>query len=273
MSAFCPLPDRRRHHAPPKSEMGLVMALLVLLAVGALLHRFVARPLQMLAQAAGRLNDGQLGTHAALQGPVEIAELAQGFNGMAQAIQDAQQALINSEERTLQSMGDGLIATDARARITLISPAAERFTGWTLAQARGRAISDVAVIESAITGLPTEIPAAPIRNTQGGIEGVVLVFQDVTEAYRMRRALADSEQHFRTLAQELGDGWETVGWKACIRTIWRAAFAPMSPPLMPAKPLTWNTACVMPTASTAGFLVHRPQAHQDWLAVLLKTVG
>jgi len=129
----------------------------------------------------------------------------------------------------------------------------------------------VFVIESAITGLPAEIPvkrvliegsvlglanhtvlvardgtrrdvsdsAAPIRNAQGGIEGVVLVFQDVTEAYRLRRALADSEQHFRslanhgqaliwtagldkkcnyfntvwlaftgrTLAQELGDGW------------------------------------------------------------------
>lgn len=253
---------------------GLAAAMLVLLAVGVLLHLFVARPLQVLAQAAGRLQQGQLGTRAILQGPLEIVQLAQGFNGMAQAIQDAQQAQITSEERialTLQSMGDGLIATDTRARITLMNPAAERVTGWTLAQARGLAISDVFVIESAITGLPAEIPvervltegvvlglanhavlvardgtrrdvsdsAAPIRNAQGVIEGVVLVFQDVTEAYRMRRALADSEQHFRdlanngqaliwtagldkkcdyfntvwlaftgrTLAQELGDGW------------------------------------------------------------------
>ncbi|MBB1073265.1 EAL domain-containing protein [Rhodoferax sp. 4810] len=253
---------------------GLVSALLALLAVGALLHRFVAQPLQLLAQAAGRLKQGQLGTRASVQGPLEIAELAQDFNAMAQAIEDAQQALITSEERmtiTLNSIGDGLITTDTRARITLMNPAAERFTGWTLAQARGLAISDVFVIESAITGLPAEIPvkrvltegtvlglanhtvlvardgtrrdvsdsAAPIRSANGFIEGVVLVFQDVTEAYRMRRALADSEQHFRslanngqaliwtagldkkcnyfnsvwlaftgrTLAQELGDGW------------------------------------------------------------------
>lgn len=239
---------------------GLMTALLVLLAVGMMLHHFVARPLQVLAQAAGRLKQGQLGTRAALQGPREIDELAQGFNGMAQAIQDAQQALINSEERmslTLQSMGDGLIATDTRARITLMNPAAERFTGWTLAQARGLAISDVFVIESAITGLPAEIPvkrvliegsvlglanhtvlvardgtrrdvsdsAAPIRNAQGGIEGVVLVFQDVTEAYRLRRALADSEQHFRTLANH-GQAliWTAGLDKKCnyFNTVWLA---------------------------------------------------
>lgn len=263
-----------RHNALLSRLPGLITALLVLLAVGTLLHRFVSRPLQTLADAAGRLQQGQLGSRAAVQGPREIATLARDFNAMAQAIEDAQQALVTSEQRmatTLQSIGDGLIATDTRARITLMNPAAERFTGWTLAQARGLAISDVFVIESALTGLPAEIPvkrvllegtvlglanhtvlvardgtrrdvadsAAPIRNAHGVIEGVVLVFQDVTESYRMRRALADSEQHFRsladngqaliwtagldkkcdyfnsvwlrftgrTLAQELGDGW------------------------------------------------------------------
>lgn len=214
---------------------GLVLALLVLLVVGLLLRRFVARPLQAVSDAAGRLKEGQLTSRAAVQGPLEIAALARDFNGMAQAIEDAQKALITSEERmsiTLHSIGDGLIATDARARITLMNPAAERFTGWTLNEARGLPISDVFVIESELTGQPAEIPvkrvlnegtvqglanhtvliardgtrrdvadsAAPIRNARGVIEGVVLVFQDVTEQYRMRRALADSEHHYRTLA-------------------------------------------------------------------------
>lgn len=213
----------------------LATALLVLMAVAALLYLVVDRPLRVLASAARRLKEGHLDTRAKVRGPLEIVELAQDFNDMAQAIEDAQRALITSEERmsiTLHSMGDGLIATDARARITLMNPAAERFTGWKLNEARGRAISDVFVIESALTGLPAEIPvkrvleegtiqglanhtvlvtrdgarrdvadsAAPIRNAQGSIEGVVLVFQDVTEQYRMRIALADSEQHFRTLA-------------------------------------------------------------------------
>ena len=214
---------------------GLVLAFLVLVAVWLLLRHFVARPLQDMSGAAGRLKQGQLASRAVVQGPLEIAALAHDFNDMAQAIEDAQIALITSEERmsiTLHSIGDGLIATDARARITLMNPAAEQFTGWKLEEARGLPISDVFVIESALTGLPAEIPvkrvltegtvlglanhtvliahdgtrrdvadsAAPIRNAQGAIEGVVLVFQDVTEQYRMRRALADSEQHYRTLA-------------------------------------------------------------------------
>jgi diguanylate cyclase (GGDEF)-like protein/PAS domain S-box-containing protein len=214
---------------------GLVLALLVLAAVWLLLQRYVAQPLQDMSEATDRLKQGQLSSRATVQGPLEIALLARDFNDMAQAIEDAQKALITSEERmsiTLHSVGDGLIATDARARITLMNPAAERFTGWKQQDARGLPISDVFVIESALTGQPAEIPvgrvlnegtvqglanhtvliardgtrrdvadtAAPIRNASGTIEGVVLVFQDVTEQYRMRRALADSEHHFRTLA-------------------------------------------------------------------------
>ena len=209
--------------------------MLVLLAVGLLLNGYVARPLQRLAHTASLLKQGQLGTRAAVQGPREIAELAQSFNAMAQAMEDAQRALVASEQRmfiTLNSIGDGLIATDARERITLMNPAAEHFTGWPLELARGRSIEEVFVIENAMTGQSAEIPikrvltegivlglanhtvlvardgsrrdiadsAAPIRNAHGQIEGVVLVFQDETERYGMRRALAESEQHFRTLA-------------------------------------------------------------------------
>ncbi len=224
-----------RHATLVSRVPGLVTAMLVLLAVGMLLNGYVARPLQRLAHSASLLKQGQLGTRAAVQGPYEIAELAQNFNAMAQAMEDAQRALLASEQRlfiTLHSIGDGLIATDARERITLMNPAAEHFTGWPLELARGRSIEEVFVIENAMTGQPADIPikrvltegivlglanhtvliardgtrrdiadsAAPIRNAQGQIEGVVLVFQDETERYGMRRALAESEQHFRTLA-------------------------------------------------------------------------
>jgi diguanylate cyclase (GGDEF)-like protein/PAS domain S-box-containing protein len=227
--------QQARYQALMSLAPGLVAAVLVLLAMAALLYLVVERPLHALASAAGRLKEGHLGTRAKVRGPLEIAGLAKDFNSMAQAIEDAQRTLVTKEEQisiTVQSIGDGLIATDTRARITLMNPAAERFTGWKLDEARGRAISDVFVIESALTGLPADIPvkrvleegtvlglanhtvlvardgtrrdvadsAAPIRNAQDGIEGVVLVFQDVTEQYRMRLALADSEQHYRTLA-------------------------------------------------------------------------
>ena len=285
--------QQARYAAVMSRLPGLLIALVALALVGLLLQRFVARPLQQLARTARSLQQGQLGARATVQGSREIAEMAHDFNAMAQAIQDAQQALVRSEERlsiTLLSIGDGLIATDSRGRVTLMNPAAERFTGWHLSEARGLPIESIFVIESALTGLSAEIPvarvlnegtvlglanhtvliardgsrrdvadsAAPIRNAQGAIEGVVLVFQDVTEQYRMRLALADSEQHFRnlanhgqaliwtagldkkcdffnsvwlnftgrSLAQELGDGWvegvHPQDLERCVNTYVRA---------------------------------------------------
>jgi PAS domain S-box-containing protein len=114
---------------------------------------------------------------------------------------------------TLRSVGDALIATDTRGRITLMSGVAESLTGWLEAEARGRPLTDAFRIINAqtrmvvpnpvekvletggVVGLANhtllvrrdgrEIPiddsGAPIRADSGEIEGVVLVFRDVTE--------------------------------------------------------------------------------------------
>jgi PAS domain S-box-containing protein len=114
---------------------------------------------------------------------------------------------------TLRSVGDALIATDALGRVTLMSGVAETLTGWLEAEARGRPLTDVfriinlqtrmvvpnpvdKVLETGgVVGLANhtllvrrdgrEIPiddsGAPIRTDRGEIEGVVLVFRDVTE--------------------------------------------------------------------------------------------
>lgn len=41
--------------------------------------------------------------------------------------------------------------------------------------------------------------ARPLANAQGGIDGCVLVFSDITDAYRAEQALRDSERRYRTL--------------------------------------------------------------------------
>jgi PAS domain S-box-containing protein len=117
---------------------------------------------------------------------------------------------------TLRSIGDAVIATDAEGRVTFMNPVAESLTGFKEDEARGQALEEVfhivseetrAVVESpvvkvlregAIVGLANhtvlcrkggpEIPiddsGAPIRNEEGEISGVVLVFRDVSHEKR-----------------------------------------------------------------------------------------
>src|SRR5262249_21504547 len=51
-----------------------------------------------------------------------------------------------SEERlrvTLQSIGDGVVTTDDRGRVTMLNDVAQALTDWTEREARGRQIEDV----------------------------------------------------------------------------------------------------------------------------------
>jgi PAS domain S-box-containing protein len=118
--------------------------------------------------------------------------------------------------RTLASIGDAVIATDADGRVGFMNPVAERLTQWTLEEGRGKPLGDVFVIVNEHTravaenpvakairtghsvGLAnhtlliarrgTEVPiddsAAPIRGGDGRTVGVVLVFRDITEKRR-----------------------------------------------------------------------------------------
>jgi PAS domain S-box-containing protein len=148
-------------------------------------------------------------------------------------------ARLESETRlrvTLGSIGDAVIATDARDRITLMNPVAQALTGWTESEATGRALDEVLVVvdeqsrqrvESAavrarrqgrITGLgdramlvardgrevPIDDSAAPIKDGVGRIEGVVIVFRDATlqrAIERQRVAILEREQAARREAE------------------------------------------------------------------------
>lgn len=128
---------------------------------------------------------------------------------------------------TLASIGDALITTDEHGIVTYLNPVAERLTGWTLQSAAGRESWEVFRIVSEtdrtkvdcpvdrvlrtgqVTGLANntmllsldggaysvEDSAAPIRDKDGRIAGVVLVFRDVSEAREMANHLSWQASH------------------------------------------------------------------------------
>jgi PAS domain S-box-containing protein len=143
-----------------------------------------------------------------------------------------QEALAVERERlavTLQSIGDGVIATDVDGRITSLNRVAEELTGWSQADAAGRPVGEVFRIVSEAAGTAVEGPvrealalgkivamanhvalvrrdgtrvsiadsAAPIRSADGSTLGVVLVFRDVTAERRAAEALRASEHRVR----------------------------------------------------------------------------
>ncbi len=130
---------------------------------------------------------------------------------------------------TLNSIGDGVIATDREGRVTMMNPVAERMLGWSAAETIGQPHDRFFRISSSDSDLPTPSPvlrtlrtgtivelanhtdllardgrrfhvsdsSAPIFGTDRQILGAILVFRDVTEEYlqrdRLRLAFAQLE--------------------------------------------------------------------------------
>jgi diguanylate cyclase (GGDEF)-like protein/PAS domain S-box-containing protein len=154
----------------------------------------------------------------------EIGNLIGGFNRILARWTQREAALLDSQQNlaiTLNSIGDAVIATDVVGRITHMNPVAERLTGWSLAEGLGHMLTEVfhivnvstrqlvtdpvqlVIDRGEVVGLANhsvliaqdgheyqiDDSAAPIRNAAGAIVGVVLVFSDVTERYRLEKEM------------------------------------------------------------------------------------
>ena len=134
---------------------------------------------------------------------------------------------------TLKSIGDAVIATNAKGRVLFMNPVAEALTGWKHKDALGKGLTEVfnivseethevaenpveRVIREGIvvdlanhvliardgTEIPIDDSAAPIRDDKGNITGIVLIFYDVSERKRAERELAKYRQHLEELVEE-----------------------------------------------------------------------
>ncbi len=150
---------------------------------------------------------------------------------------------------TLTSLGDAAIATDQYGMVTFLNPVAEKLIGITNLEANGQPIAVVFPIfneathqpvenpafrvieEGRIVGLanhtvlrdregnmiPIEESAAPLRDADGKLVGVVLVFRDASaerrtqEVLRKTEKLAAAARLAATIAHEINNPLEAIG--------------------------------------------------------------
>jgi PAS domain S-box-containing protein len=152
----------------------------------------------------------------AAKSSLEVAALRRRVEELEEALREARQAEDAAVRQhqwlqiTLASIGDAVITTDEQGFVNFINPVAEALTGWSAHDARGQRLDDVfnivneetrqavespvarVIREGMVVGFanhtilisrdgeqrPIEDSAAPIRDSQGRLCGVVLVFRD-----------------------------------------------------------------------------------------------
>ncbi len=165
-----------------------------------------------------RLASGEIRDVEVFSSPVDIGEQRMLFSIIHDIVnrKQAEAKLFEEKERlnvTLHSIGDAVLTTDTAGRVTLMNEVAEQLMGWKAREAIGQPLKDVFRIINEYTrevcvnpvekvletGVVVELAnhtaliakdgtehriadsGAPIRDKEGNIFGVVLVFRDVTE--------------------------------------------------------------------------------------------
>ena len=164
----------------------------------------------------------------------EFDLLVDAFHLMQRNIVNSISLLSKSEQnlaQTLNSIGDAVIATDEKGRVTRMNPIAENLTAWEISDAKGKPLAEVFPIVNALTRRSVISPveqvlesgkivglanhtvllardgkeyqiadsAAPILDTADNVIGVILVFRNVTEEYALQESIKSNEAHLQAI--------------------------------------------------------------------------
>ena len=132
---------------------------------------------------------------------------------------------------TLNSIGDAVVVTDVKGNVTRMNPVAEKLTGWKFSEAEQLPLNTIFPIVDATTRKPIANPvdkvidtgetiflsnhttlisksgseiqiadsAAPIKGEDNQVLGMILVFNDVTEQYRLRESAEKNKRDLQAI--------------------------------------------------------------------------
>jgi len=216
--------------------VGLMLITLLLLSiVTAIILRRVLAPIETLAGIMEQTtNDVPDLPENLMRRKDEVGLLARNFKNLMQRLNLSYNTLFKEKEFhqvTLDSIADAVIVTDENGNVLYMNTVAEQLTGWLSFEASGQSLKSVFIIMDASTRLPIDNPvdkvlasgevvylsnhttliakdkseyqiadsASPIRDRHNNILGMVLVFNDVTEQYKLREANARNRKNLQAI--------------------------------------------------------------------------
>ncbi|MBU0481521.1 MAG: PAS domain S-box protein [Proteobacteria bacterium] len=154
----------------------------------------------------------------------QVTGIIESFQDIT-GLKEAEKALAQEKDRlyvTLKSIIDGVIATDKEGRVVVSNEAARKMTGWSEEEIAGRKIGEVLSLRDSGTNKMIDDPAgkilqgekpeiilnhcvlmakdgwekdvsfrvSPMTSGEQGIEGAVLVFQDISGKIKIEKEMA-----------------------------------------------------------------------------------
>jgi PAS domain S-box-containing protein len=213
-------------------QKALLLTLFWIVISVVLLLFLLKRPIKMIQNIADftrEMDDRKGELFDISYGPLEIRQLGEAINHTSLELQITEKALDSERQRlavTLQSLGEGVIATDISGKITLFNTIAEVLVGYSLQEALGCHLSEIFILEGINQDLIKNvittakvfevnkqavlvskagkrcyitITATPIIDMQAGTIGAVLVFKDVSEQRKAEEEQRLNEARFESL--------------------------------------------------------------------------
>ena len=177
-------------------------------------ERWILRPIRMLIRSAEEIREGNLDLVVRAGSKDEIGRLAKAFNDMAASLREFRRKdeakLVRTQQatqETLDSLSEAVAVLDLEGRVEISTETARKLFGIK----NGELLGDLPyselseLFQSVAAGVPDQLgkrqrviqryvnggeryysfDAAPIRNREGQLTGVVLIMKDVTEPRRL----------------------------------------------------------------------------------------